>query len=160
MKLNVVIGNIFNQCNSKLEYDYLKQMLDHCADTVKIITPEQWLEIVLQYGNDKGYAEIKYCKLFDNNYFINQINNLVLKIERENKQMNDSLKLLILISKQLTMLSEKVDALSEKIDNLADDVDMDSLRSDLEDMISSNIDIDADSIANSIVEALDIDNLM
>ena len=162
MRFDVAIGNVVSIFDNRDDYEYFLYAMRFTAKTVKFLSPEEWLAVVTQYEYLRKYAQHKYCMVYNNKYFTDQIEKLIEKMESEGKDMSDSTKLLILMSKQLLVISEKLDAISEKIDNIDTEIDTDAIADAINENLEVSVsvdDIDAEEIAEKIIEALDTDNL-
>ena len=151
MKFDIVIGNVVTIFNDKESYEDFIQTTYYIADSVELISPEEWVDIAIKYNYIKNYAENKYCKVYNRNYFTDQIKEM---LESKEDVMNNSAKLLILISKQILVISEKLDDVIERLDSINTEIDTDAIA----DAITDNI--DNEELAEKIIQSLDVDKLL
>ena len=138
MRFDVVIGNVVPIFGKREQYERFKWDMRHVGRIVEFMEPEEWVAVFSNYPECRKYAELKYVLVYEPTYFLNQIEDIARNIESGLRTMNDTEKLLILISRQIVALSTKVDELFEKIDDLDVSVDTDEIAEAVVDQIKDN----------------------
>ena len=119
MRIDVIIGEICSICTTKTEYEHNIRSLRNMSKMSLLLNPEVWLHV---YSNtdSETYNKVKvhYAKVYDNMYFVSQIEDIIYEMEDNDDMSEYRDDLLLLIGEQLILLSEQINELKDNIEDI------------------------------------------